>query len=202
MLDVRYKILVFCLLIFVSFNLFSQTENKLVFDTTTNAIIDFDKKDEWQRFYIDSNCKSSILSQNDLKVIDSLLKIVMVRNKVGDTSILHKYSNIQKFDSLITIITLYEEQKDTFHYKQADSEFKKEFYDNIYLKQLIPFENTKKEKIVFVNCYLSSKFSSIIFKSWKISFVQTMDGGNCCFRFKINLATKQYFDFEVNEVGG
>jgi hypothetical protein len=152
MLDVRYKILVFCLLIFVSFNLFSQTENKLVFDTTTNAIIDFDKKDELQRFYIDSNCKSSILSQNDLKVIDSLLKIVMIQNKVGDTSILHKYSNIQKFDSLITIIKRYEEQKDTFHYKQADSAFKKEFYDDIYLKQLIPFENTKKEKIVFVNC--------------------------------------------------
>jgi len=199
MLNVRCKMFLIGLLLVVSVNLFSQTKNKLEFDTATTSIIEFNKKDNHQSIYIDSNNFSTILSQKDLKTIDSVLRIVMIEKKLGDISLLDRKVDLIILDSLWKAMKLFKNKEDII-YKRTDSLSKSLFYQEHYIKQLIPFSNLKKQRFVFVN--VTYCHSIICGERWKKELSIYADGGNCCFRFKINLATKQYFDFEVNEVGG
>lgn len=198
MLDVRCKIL-FVGLVFCVNGLFAQKNNKLIYDTTTTAIIEFDKKDEWQKYYIDTTCRPSSLNQNDLKVIDSILLIVMIERKVGDTSLLRKQNDYRKLDSLYKVSKYYKENGDTILYKQTNTLASTIFYNEFYVKQIIPFKNNAGDSVVFLNVYYCS---SVICGRWINILSIPSDGGNCCFRFKINLTTKKYFDFDVNDIGG
>jgi len=63
-----------------------------------------------------------------------------------------------------------------------------------YRKQLIAVINKNGEKEVWVNCFCQDH------GNWKYEAVSAMDGGTCYFNFKINLATKQYYQFGVNGI--
>ena len=58
-----------------------------------------------------------------------------------------------------------------------------------YKRQYVAVLNYKGEKEVWVNCFCSGS------GGWLVS---VLDGGNCYFNLKINLATEQYFDLMVN----
>lgn len=64
-----------------------------------------------------------------------------------------------------------------------------------YRKQLIVVTNKSGQKEVWVNC-----FCRVNNDKWKTRILAVLDGGNCYFNFKINLATKKYFDLGVNGV--
>ena len=68
-----------------------------------------------------------------------------------------------------------------------------DFRKNNYRKQLIVVINSKGEKQVWVNCFCSASGDK-----WKNKIYVVDDGGNCFFSFKINLATKKYYDLGVN----
>ncbi|WP_345236648.1 hypothetical protein [Hymenobacter saemangeumensis] len=61
-----------------------------------------------------------------------------------------------------------------------------------YKRQLIAAVNSKGEKEVWVNCFCTNN------KKWRWQMVYVMDGGNCYFNLKINLAKKSWYDFMVN----
>ena len=65
-----------------------------------------------------------------------------------------------------------------------------------YKKQLVAVESKTGEKIVWVNCLCDFLDSD----SWKSEILIIMDGGSCFFNFKINLANREAYDFEVNGV--
>jgi len=63
-----------------------------------------------------------------------------------------------------------------------------------YHKQIIAVTNTKGDKEVWVNCFCYTWDNN----SWKTKILLVEDGGNCFFNFKINLATKEFYDLDVN----
>lgn len=65
---------------------------------------------------------------------------------------------------------------------------------NHYRKQLIAVTNSKGEKEVWVNCFCDTWGNN----NWKTSILLVHDGGNCYFNFKINLATKKFYNLRVN----
>jgi hypothetical protein len=65
-----------------------------------------------------------------------------------------------------------------------------------YRKQLIAVTNSKGEKEVWVNCFCDTWGSD----KWKTEIMMVDDGGSCFFNFKINLATKKFYDLSVNGI--
>jgi len=61
-----------------------------------------------------------------------------------------------------------------------------------YRRQLVAVENTKGEKIVWMNCFCTP------IDDWKTNIVVVHDGGTCCFNFQINPTKKTFSDFFVN----
>lgn len=169
------KVFLVIISIFCCNFLFSQTKNNLIYDTTTTAIIEFDARNEYLQLHsIDSNFKQSFLIQSDFKIIDSLLRIMIIEMKIGDTS------------------------KLTF----IDIHNKENFQKEVYQKQFVPYKNSDNNRFVFVNIFSESVLTAHLFYAYRKNLRIIADGGNCCFRFKINLTTKQYFDLEVNDIGG
>jgi hypothetical protein len=84
------------------------------------------------------------------------------------------------------------------HYNASIKSSDKEYYEvNLqktkYRRQYVCVTNRMGEKEVFINCFCMS-FS----EDWRKYLVIVDDGGSCFFSFKINLNTKQYYDFQVN----
>lgn len=97
--------------------------------------------------------------------------------------------DINIVDSLISIcVSDYNNALDKDH-KEWSIDLKK--YN--YLKQLIIVTNNKGEKEVWVN-YFCDTWNM----NWKKEILLVHDGGNCYFNFKINLATKTFYDLSVN----
>lgn len=65
-----------------------------------------------------------------------------------------------------------------------------------YRRQLVVATNKDGQKEVWVNCFCYTWNNN----NWKTQILLVDDGGNCYFNFKINLATKKYYDFIVNGV--
>jgi len=63
-----------------------------------------------------------------------------------------------------------------------------------YYKQIIAVTNKKGDKEVWVNCFCHTWDNN----NWKKEILMVKDGGNCYFNFKINLATKKFYDLTVN----
>ena len=63
-----------------------------------------------------------------------------------------------------------------------------------YKRQYVCVVNKNGQKEVYINC-----FCDTLGDNWKKSLIQVDDGGNCFFNFKINLTTKKYYDFFVND---
>jgi hypothetical protein len=98
--------------------------------------------------------------------------------------------DINNVDSmLIACVTDYNNSLDKEH-KQWSIDLKK--YN--YRKQLIAVTNKKGEKEVWVNCFCNTWGSD----KWKTEIMHVNDGGNCYFNFKINLATKKFYELGVN----
>jgi len=99
--------------------------------------------------------------------------------------------DIVNIDSLIiACVNDYNDSLDKDH-KQWSIDLKKRNYK----KQLMVVANKKGEKEVWVNCFCSTWDDR-----WKTELMIVDDGGNCYFNFKINLATKKFYDLGVNGV--
>lgn len=99
-------------------------------------------------------------------------------------------NDINNIDSiLIACVAEYNNSLDNEH-KEWGIDLKK--YN--YRKQLIIVTNNKSEKEVWVNCFCNIRNNN----SWRTDILLVEDGGNCYFNFKINLATKKFYDFYVN----
>lgn len=58
-----------------------------------------------------------------------------------------------------------------------------------YRRQYMAAINSKGEKEVWINCFC---------ENWKTSAVLVVDGGNCFFNLKVNLATGNYYELSIN----
>jgi hypothetical protein len=101
-------------------------------------------------------------------------------------------NELQLVDSLLlTCVIDYNNSLDKDH-KQWSIDLKK----RNYRKQLIVVTNKNGQKEVWVNCFCYTWGSD----KWKTEILGVDDGGSCYFNFKIDLATKKYFDLGINGV--
>lgn len=70
-----------------------------------------------------------------------------------------------------------------------------------YKKQYIAVLNAKGEKEVWANCFCKAIEKRIEFVDWKKIPVKVIDGGNCFFNVKLNLAQRKTYDLKVNSGG-
>ncbi len=70
-----------------------------------------------------------------------------------------------------------------------------------YKKQYIAVLNSKGEKEVWANCFCKAIEKRIEFVDWKKIPVKVIDGGNCFFHVKLNLAQRKTYDLKVNSGG-
>lgn len=70
-----------------------------------------------------------------------------------------------------------------------------------YKKQYIAVTNAKGEKEVWANCFCKAIEKRIEFVDWKKIPVKVIDGGNCFFNVKLNLAKRKAYDLKVNSGG-
>jgi hypothetical protein len=92
---------------------------------------------------------------------------------------------------LISCVTVYNNSLDKDH-KEWTINLKK----RNYRKQLLAVTNKNGEKEVWVNCFCDTWGND----KWKTQVMLVQDGGNCYFNFKVNLATKKFYDFGINGV--
>jgi hypothetical protein len=65
-----------------------------------------------------------------------------------------------------------------------------------YKIQFFGYKNENKEKIIWANYFCNEwSYTGV---DWKTDLVSVDDGGNCYFNLKVNLDTKEIFDFMVN----
>ncbi len=70
-----------------------------------------------------------------------------------------------------------------------------------YKKQYIAVINSRHEKEVWANCFCKAIEKRIEFVEWKKVPVKVIDGGNCFFNVKLNLAQRKAYEFKVNSGG-
>lgn len=70
-----------------------------------------------------------------------------------------------------------------------------------YKKQYIAVINAKGEKEVWANCFCKAIEKRIEFVDWKKTPVKVIDGGNCFFNVKLNLAQRKAYELKVNSGG-
>ena len=128
-------------------------------DTSKTAIIPFDKKGNYP---FDNSFNATTLTQQDIKIIDSLL---------------------------IACVTNYNNSLDKYH-----KEWSIDLQKIDYHKQIVAVTNKKGDKEVWVNAICHSWDNN----NWKKDILRVDDGGNCYFNFKVNLATKKFYDLTVN----
>lgn len=150
----------------------SNKEKAILVDTTLIAIIDYDTSFKYLTSF--KGYTTFKLSPNDIQNIDSILSIAInnynldQEKKFQEAKLAYPNSNIVKSNFFIDL--------------------KK------YKRQYIVALNNKGEKLVWVNCFCKGNLDYFTKKAPMI----VMDGGNCFFNIKINLTTKEYFDFSVN----
>ncbi len=70
-----------------------------------------------------------------------------------------------------------------------------------YKKQYIAVINARGEKEVWANCFCKAIEKRIEFVDWKKIPVKVIDGGNCFFNVKLNLAQRKAYELTVNSGG-
>lgn len=65
-----------------------------------------------------------------------------------------------------------------------------------YKRQYIAAINNKEEKEVWINFFCDS--ADPIRRDWKKDLVMVLDGGNCYFNMRINIATEKAYGLDVN----
>lgn len=147
----------------------TDSSNELTVDLSNIAIIPLDTTNNW----LFENVEATNLSDNELQQVEKLLvdcisNYNLEQEKQFEESV--KTNPDYGFDKQDFIITL-----------------------ERYKRQYIAMLNEKGEKVVWINCVCGSSNDS-----WKKSIIMVLDGGNCYFNLKINLTTKEYFEFMVN----
>ncbi len=145
------------------------SSNEIQLDTSMVAILPFDTTQYW----IFENAKQTDLCNSDLIIIENVL-----------IKFLAEYNPKQEF-----------EFNDISSKNPEYNLDIKNFIIDIerYNRQYIPVINDKGEKEVWINCFCNSWG-----KNWRKEKIIVKDGGNCYFNLKINLHTKNYYDFMVN----
>ena len=142
--------------------------NTMKIDTSKIATISYKTTDN-----IFSEAKATKLSDEDLKVIETLLN-----------NCITEHNTIQKKQY----------QKQVIKYPEHQF-LLEDFVINIenYKRQYVPVINKKGEKEVWINCFCDSWDID-----WKKDVLFVFDGGNCYFNLKINLTNKIYYDLSIN----
>ena len=145
-------------------------------DTSVIAIIPSDSSLDWVNYLFNYKCKSAELNTNDLSNIASLLTdCIKQYNKSQEKKInkIKRENPKNKYDKNNFIIDL-----------------------KRYKRQYIAVANEKGEKEVWINCFCNDSHNSNI--NWKKEILMVKGGGNCYFNVKVNLMTKNYYDFKTN----
>lgn len=114
------------------------------------------------------------LSKNDLAIVDRQVKIAVSEYNIEREKFLHK--------------TKAEDPTATLRREDYIIDLKK------YKRQYVACLNTKKQKVVWVNCFCSSRDND----DWKSEVLLVRDGGICYFNLKIIIEQKTYYEFMVN----
>jgi hypothetical protein len=138
-------------------------------DTSKYAILKFHTTDTW----LSKNGKSTSLTNDEIEEIEIIL---------GQCIDSYNPDQILQFDTISKVHPEY-------NLKVAD------FIIDLsrYKRQYLPFINCAGQKEVWVNCFCSD------FADWRNEVLMVSDGGNCYFNLIINLATKIFSIFIVNE---
>jgi hypothetical protein len=145
------------------------SSSPLLIDTSIIVVIPFDTTQNWGF----RNCKPAYLTNDDLTKIDELIR-----------ECIDNYNTVQ------------ERQYDSISTKNLSPEIdKKNFIIDLsrYKRQYITVINKKGEKEVWINCFCNTWD-----KNWREGLIIVMDGGNCYFNLKINLARREYYELMVN----
>ena len=147
-----------------------QTKSGLLkVDTSKIAILPYDKTDKW----LFEDCNQTELTSKDIEDIETIL-----------TKCIAEY-NPEQEKQFIEINSKHPEYKLDRNYFVIDLKR--------YKRQYIAVINRKGEKEVWINCFCGTWSGK-----WKVQQIQVKDGGNCFFNLKINLKTRNYYDFSVN----
>lgn len=146
-----------------------QQQSVYSIDTSVVAILPFDTTQYW----VFKDSKPTDLTNDDLQ------KIEIILNKC-----ISEYNPDQ------------ERQFKEINDKHPEYKLnKKNFIIDLtrYKRQYVAILNSNGEKEVWVNCFCDTWE-----KDWKKDLIEVLDGGNCYFSLKINLATGTYYELMVN----
>ncbi len=168
-------IIVFLISAFIVYSCSSNAESHLkndealTIDSSMIAIIPYQSNQDW----LFKNAVASSINTSEIKEIDSIL-----------VSSINKYNAYQK--------------KEMERIVKTQQKIKMSLHDYIidiknYKRQYVVVINKIGEKEVWINCFCDKAK-----ENWKSEIVSVRDGGKCYFNLKVNLSTKQYFEFYVN----
>ncbi|WP_162819777.1 hypothetical protein [Kordia sp. SMS9] len=126
------------------------------------------------RGYYFKNVKEATLSTKELIEIEELLQKMIVAHNSAQAKALVKYNKENP---------LYQEE-----------ETGDELETNGFKRQYLPVINAKEEKEVWINFFCKVPKNL----NWKTAAFSTMSGGNCYYRFKINLSTKEIYELQID----
>lgn len=153
---------------------FAQKTNMKIFNDTNYAIIPY--TNNYTQIF--ENGTPTSLESNDLKTIEKCL-----------------YATVTDYNQKrLAEFKKYKKQNPNYTGKEEDVIINLKYY-KIQLMPVIPRVELKGSKMVWINCFCSTYSSN-----WKENIIQAKGGGKCYFNLKINLSTKQYYDFIVNGV--
>lgn len=170
------KLIVFFFLISLGYNAFSQdtARGKNVPEKKNGYIIfPYDaSKPVFKAIFSEENVVKADLNKDEIEQVDVLLKKCIDNFNLNQE---FEYNRMLEVDS---------------------STSKSEFFINLatYQKQFVPVINQAKQKEVWVNAFCYMKGSD----KWQKELIKEEDGGKCFFNVKINLASKNFYNFSVN----
>ncbi len=139
-----------------------------VFDTANTVILPLDSIEH----AVFNSHKDAEINNNDLRIIDSLMALVIINQSIGRTSTYTKQAVNQQ--NVLTRILGY------------------------YKRQIACFIDSNGNKTAWVNCFCLE--DSQEFTYWKKQRVLVDDGGDCFFNFKVDMTTHKSFDISINGV--
>ena len=185
----KKHILFLTLLLFTSYIALSQNKIravKLKIDTSTTIIlynIDTSENSVFNNGYMpwrDGYSKELNLTNNDIKIIDELLKKTVSNYNLTADSAIEDVSA----DSTITFL-------DTIQLSN-------------YKRQYLPYVDKEGKRKVWLNMFCESdSIFKLVGINWKKDPIITADGGKYFFQLIVNLTDKSVSNFEMNaDVGG